>query len=52
MQRIKQNPIQFLLFVLIMMCIFSCGQKDEIVLHDCEITFTDDVIVHEPAPNQ
>lgn len=51
MQRIKENPIKFLLFVVIMMSIFSCGNKEEIVLHDCEITFTDDVIVHEPAPN-
>lgn len=50
MQRIKQNPFQFILFVLIMMCIFSC-QQEEVKIHDCEVTFGD-VITHDPAPNQ
>lgn len=50
MQRIKENPALFILFCLIMMAMCSCGRKDEIVLHDCEVIIGD-VITHDPAPN-
>ena len=50
MQRIKRNPLMFILFCLIMMSMCSCGRKDEIVIHDCEVIIGD-VITHDPAPN-
>jgi hypothetical protein len=50
MQRIKQNPFLFILFVLIMMAMCSCERSEDIVLENCSVLMGD-VIVHDPTPS-
>lgn len=53
MQRIKQNPFQFVLFVLIMMAIFSCDMDNIAPIDniDCEIDLIE-LKVSTPDPIQ